>query len=255
MSFPCWLFFPAFLFFEVLVIFAVFPVTSPSESFCLEKPVAEVAFLNHVSMILAAVQIGAGGGRFYHFLAVFQPFVVRIVEGVDVYGQSPSVLRYRMGMRDEAEVEAGGVVGSHRPFVVGIPVVNESHPFYRIFCLVELFQNVEHICGYCPVHHHLSYDVSAVLVYVQASYVSQFASCHGTVLLVCLALHQAEDIIRNSGDGEEMLLAQFPDGLRTDVFSRLLCLGWEAEKSGKQQAYHQYLFCFHHVSPYFATGI
>lgn len=231
MSFPCWLFFPAFLFFEVLVIFAVFPVTSPSESFCLEKPVAEVAFLNHVSVVLAAVQIGAGGGRFHHFLAVLQSFVVRIVEGVDVYGQSPSVLRYRMGMRDEAEVEAGGVVGSHRPFIVGIPVVNESHPFYRIFRLVELFQNVEHICGYRPVHHHLSYDVSAVLVYVQASYVSQFASCHGTVLLVCLALHQAEDIIRNSGDGEEMLLAQFSDGLRSDVFSRLLCLGWKAEKS------------------------
>lgn len=71
MSFPSWLFFPAFLFFEVLVIFAVFPVTSPSESFCLEKPVAEVAFLNHVSVVLAAVQIGAGGGRFHHFLAVF----------------------------------------------------------------------------------------------------------------------------------------------------------------------------------------
>ena len=30
--------------------------------------------------------------------AVLQSFVVRIVEGVDVYGQSPSVLRYRMGM-------------------------------------------------------------------------------------------------------------------------------------------------------------
>ena len=83
MSFPCWLSFPAFLFFEVLVIFAVFPVTSPSESFCLEKPVAEIAFLNHVSVVLAAVQIGAGGGRFHHFLAVLQPFVVRIVEGVD----------------------------------------------------------------------------------------------------------------------------------------------------------------------------
>ena len=104
MSFPCWLFFPAFLFFEVLVIFAVFPITSPSESFCLEKPVAEVAFLYHISVVLAAVQIGAGGGRLHHFLAVLQSFVVRIVEGVDVYGQSPSVLRYRMGMRDEAEV-------------------------------------------------------------------------------------------------------------------------------------------------------
>lgn len=86
MYFPCWLFFPAFLFFEVLVILAAFPVTSPSESFCLEKPVAEVAFFYHVSVVLAAVQIGAGGGRLYYFLAVLQPFVIRIVEGVDVYG-------------------------------------------------------------------------------------------------------------------------------------------------------------------------
>ena len=98
MSFPCWLFFPAFLFYEVLVILAVFPVASPSESLRLEEAVAEVAFLNHVSVVLAAVQIGAGGGRLYHFLAVLQPFVIRIVEGVDVYGQSPSVFRYRMGM-------------------------------------------------------------------------------------------------------------------------------------------------------------
>ena len=70
----------------MLVILAVLPVASPSESLRLEKPVAEVAFLNHINMVLAAVQIRAGGGWLYHFLAVFQPFVVRIVEGVDVYG-------------------------------------------------------------------------------------------------------------------------------------------------------------------------
>ena len=70
----------------MLVILAVLPVASPSESLRLEKPVAEVAFLNHVSVVLAAVQIGAGGGWLYHFLAVLQSFVVRIVEGVDVYG-------------------------------------------------------------------------------------------------------------------------------------------------------------------------
>ena len=86
MSFPYWLFFPAFLFFEVLVILAVFPVTSPSESFCPEKPVAEVAFLNHVSVVLAAVQIGAGGGWLHHILAVFQSFVVRVIECVDING-------------------------------------------------------------------------------------------------------------------------------------------------------------------------
>ena len=38
---------------------------------------------------------------------------------------------------------------------------------------------------------------------------------------------------------EEMLLAQFPDGLGADGFSRMLCLGWNTEKAGKKQAYHK----------------
>lgn len=36
-----------------------------------------------------------------------------------------------------------------------------------------------------------------------------------------------------------MLLAQFPDGLGADGFSRMLCLGWKTEKAGKKQAYHK----------------
>ena len=38
---------------------------------------------------------------------------------------------------------------------------------------------------------------------------------------------------------EEMLLAQFPDGLGAAGFSRMLCLGWKTEKAGKKQAYHK----------------
>lgn len=60
-----------FLFFEVLVILAVFPVASPSKSFRLEEAVAEVALLNHINMMPAAVQIGACRGWLHHFLAVF----------------------------------------------------------------------------------------------------------------------------------------------------------------------------------------
>ena len=75
------------------------------------------------------------------------------------------------------------------------------------------------------------------------------------LMLVHHLRHRVENFIRNRGNGEEMLLSQFSDGLFADDISRLLCLGWEAEKSGNKQAYHQYLFCFHHVSPYFATGI
>ena len=76
----------------MLVILAVFPVATPSESFLLEEAVAEVAFPNHVHMFLASVEIGTGCSRFYHFLAVFESFVVRIVERVDVDGKSPAVL-------------------------------------------------------------------------------------------------------------------------------------------------------------------
>lgn len=58
------------LFLEVLVVLAVFPVTTPSESLCLEKAVAEVAFLDHVGMTLVAVEIRAGGGWLHHFLSI-----------------------------------------------------------------------------------------------------------------------------------------------------------------------------------------
>ena len=91
----------------MLVILAMFPITSPSESFRLEEAVAEVAFLDHINMMLAAVQIGTASGWLHHILAVFQSFVVGIIERVDVDGKSFAMLRYGMGMRDEAEVEAG----------------------------------------------------------------------------------------------------------------------------------------------------
>ena len=87
-----------FLFLEVLVILAVFPVASPSESFRLEEAVAEVALLNHINMMLAAVEVGAASGWLHHILAVFQSFVVRVIESVDVDGKSFAMLRYGLGM-------------------------------------------------------------------------------------------------------------------------------------------------------------
>lgn len=92
--------------------------------------------------------------------------MIGIVEGIDVNGKSLAMLRNGMGVRDEAEVEARGVVVPHRPLVVGIPVVDESHSLYRIFRLVELFENIEHICRNRLVYHHFTYDVSAVLIHM-----------------------------------------------------------------------------------------
>ena len=125
-----------FLFLEVLVILAMFPVATPSETFLLEEPVAEVALLDHISMVLAAVEIRSCGSWLYHFLAILQMLMIGIVESVDVDGKSSAMLRNDLSMRYEAEVEAGGVVIPHRLFIVCIPVVDKSHSFYRIFCLI-----------------------------------------------------------------------------------------------------------------------
>ena len=75
-----------FLFLEVLVILAVFPVASPSESFFFEKAIAKVALFNHINMMLAAVEVGAGSSGFHYFLTIPQSFVVRVIEGVDING-------------------------------------------------------------------------------------------------------------------------------------------------------------------------
>jgi len=70
---------------------------------------------------------------------------------------------------------------------------------------------------------------------MQASQVSQFASCYGAILFIRLSLHQMEDGVRDRRDGEEMLFSKFSDGLLADDISRLLRLGWKAEKHGESK--------------------
>lgn len=220
----------------MLIVLAVLPVASPSESLFLEESVAQVAFPDHVGMVLASVEIRTGCGWFYHFLAVSQSFVVGVVEGVDVYGKSSAMFRDGVCVRDESEVEARGVVGSHGPFVVCVPIVDEPHPLNRIFCPVEFVQNVEHIVGYGFVDHHFSHDASAFLVGVQTSQIAQLASWHSTILLVCFPLHHTEDVVGNGHDIKEMVLALFADALLCDGLARVLCFQGHTEQRREHDA-------------------
>lgn len=161
-------------------------------------------------------------------------FVIGIVERVDVDGKSPAVFRDSMGVRDESEVEARGIVVSHRSLVVGIPIVDESHPLYRIFGIVEFVEDVEHIAGYRLVQYHFPNDASAVLIYVQASEVAKFTSGYGAILLVGLSLHQSEDGVGDGGDGEEMVLSQLLDGWLWHDFSWFLGKTWNATEQRRE---------------------
>ena len=84
----------------MLVVLAVLPLASPSESLRLEEAVAEVALLNHIGVVLGAVEVSTPCGWLYDYLAVLEYFMVRIVEGVDVDGKPLAVFGYRLGVRN-----------------------------------------------------------------------------------------------------------------------------------------------------------
>ena len=74
----------------MLIVFAVFPVASPTESMLLEQPYCEVVAVQFHWYVLALstiVGIFPGGCRLYPVA-----FYVRIVEGIDVDGESETML-------------------------------------------------------------------------------------------------------------------------------------------------------------------
>ena len=139
-------------------------------------------------------------------------------------------------MRDKPEVKARGVVGSHGPFVVCVPIVDEPHSFYRIFCPVEFVQNVEHIVSYGFVDHHFSHDAPAFLVGVQAAQIAQLASWHSTILLVCFSLHHAEDVVGNGHGIKVMFFSLFADALLCDSLAWVLCFQGHTEQRREHDA-------------------
>ena len=69
-----------------------------------------------------------------------------VVQRVDVNGKSLRVLRGFGGAGDGTEIEARGVVGTHRRFVICIIVVDKCDAFYGICCIVQFAENAEQVC-------------------------------------------------------------------------------------------------------------
>ncbi len=193
---------------KVLVVLAVFPTAAPPETVLGEQPVAKVAANNLVGEAARTVQIAGGGGRLADGLAAGEFLVVRIVKWIDVDGQAQAVFGNLAGVGYVAEVERRGVVGPHGPFVDGIPIIHQPHPFDGVAVFKELEEDVGHGLGNPLVDHQLAHYRLPLGCAVQAAHVAQVGARYATVGLVTLALHEPENAVGQFADGKEGFRAQ-----------------------------------------------
>lgn len=91
---------------KVLVVLARNPVTAPVEAGLGKQLEAEVIVVYLVGEVLVALTIGTGSGRLNEERAILTNLEVRIVERIDIDGQSAGVLRQVGRASDGAETEA-----------------------------------------------------------------------------------------------------------------------------------------------------
>ena len=205
------------LFLEMLVVFHGAPGAAPAEAVLDEEAVAGVGGVDegdgHLAAGGAVGGVGLGIGGFH--LAVVE-VDVGVVEGIDVDGESLGVFGELGGARDDAEVEAGGVVGCHAALVVAIVVVDEGDALDFVALLVELTEDVEEVGSYGFVADDLAQLSAAVDVAMQHTEVAQGGAWNGAVLLVGLALHATEDGVGDGGGLEAGVEAVGADGFVAD---------------------------------------
>ena len=183
----------------MLVVFDSAPGAAPAEAVLDEEAVAGVGSVDEGNGKLAAGGAvgGVGLGIGWFHLAVVE-VDVGVVEGIDVDGESLGVLGELGGARDDAEVEAGGVVGCHAALVVAVVVVDEGDALDLVALFVELAEDAEEVVGNGLVADDFAELGLAVDVAMEHAKVAQGGTGNSAVLLVGLALHATEDGV---GDG------------------------------------------------------
>ena len=114
------------------------------------------------------------------------------------------MLREFLGAGNGAVVEATGIVSPHRALVVCVIVVNQLHPLYRIFMLIQLLKDSLQVIGNHFITHNLADTDIALPVVVRQPQVAQLGARNGAAVLVRLALHPLEHSVAQRVDGERL---------------------------------------------------
>ena len=184
--------------FEVLVVFHGAPGAAPDEAVFDEQTVAEVAFIDLVAELLAAVGIGLAVGGFNDPTAILRMADIGIVERIDVDGEAAGVIGERLRTRDGAITEPAGVVVAHLTLSVGIILISQADALDRVVGLVELAEDSEQLVGYQPIADDFSLMGLMVVVPMEHAQIAQVATADVGIVDIGLALHLLPDGI---GDG------------------------------------------------------
>lgn len=189
------------LFLEVLVVFEASPLASPLEAVGLEEPISEVVTGYLIGKVLGAVGIRAPFLRTDQESPILAALDVGIVERVEVDRHPARMIGELAGIGHVAKVEGRGIICPHRPYVVGLVIVDKLHPFYRIAGLVKLAENIDQVTGNSYVTDHLASASCPLGVDIEEPEVAEGVAGDRTVLLIGFAHHTVEnDVVDFFGD-------------------------------------------------------
>ena len=190
------------IFFEVLIVLHASPVAAPAEAVAGEELVSEVVVRDLIFKCSRAIGVGFARVGLYDYGAVLASAHAGILQGVEVDGQPAGVGREFLGTVDHTVAETRRVIGLHRPFVVGIEVVDESDAGDGVVLAVEFAEDVEEILRDALVADDLAPCGVAMKVSVEHPDEAKTASADAAAVWEGLALHAGKDRIADRVDAE-----------------------------------------------------
>ena len=155
----------------MLIVFKRPPVAAPGESVLCKEAIDQVLVGDLVFETTLAIGVGTSCFRLDDECAVFAPFHVGIIEGVDVDGHTEGVSRKLIRTINDPIAEARRVVGLHRQFIIGVVVVDGTYTLDGVSLTVEFVEDFAQVVGDSLVADDLS--LSCISLEVDVQYVDQ----------------------------------------------------------------------------------
>lgn len=184
------------LFLEVLIVLYRAPSASPTKAMGYKETIGQVATRNLIWERGRAIAVFGGIRRLNRHLAIAMLAIIRIVKGVDVDRCPKGMGRQLTRPFHLTIAEATGVVGAHRPLIVGPEVVDQPHTLDGIALIIEPTEDTKHIGSHLFVAHQLTHANPTVRIAMQQPHISQALTAHAAVSRVRLATHAGKHLIR-----------------------------------------------------------